>query len=139
MKTSHTPENNIRQYIYKPCVCVVENVKSLNCLKAPKTLADAFHTSAKEWGCVQVGDARSTDGLERYSFPGELCVSTARRKIFFLLLSETDRVAFCKQQMYGRRDVDLADTLCALRSKSPDERLQKYVVCGSGRVQKEES
>lgn len=89
-------------------------------LKAPKTLADAFHTSATEWGCVQVGHARSTDGLERYSFPGELCVSTARRKIFFLLRSEADRVAFCKQQLYGSRDVDLADALHVLRSKSPD-------------------
>jgi len=89
-------------------------------LKAPKTLADAFHTSATEWGCVQVGDPRSTDGLERYSFPGERCVSTARRKIFFLLRSDADRVAFCKQQMYGRRDVDLADALHVLRSKSPD-------------------
>lgn len=90
-------------------------------LKTRKSVADAFHTNAKEWGCLKVGDARSKEGLERYSFPGARSVSAARRKIFFLLRSEADRVAFCKQQMYGRRDVDLLDTLHIFKSKSPDD------------------
>lgn len=83
-----------------------------------KEVADAFHDSMQQCGLVDTPH-RGTGGLIDFKFPGSARVSTARRKLFFLLDGK-DRVAFCHKQIFGKH-FDIDACLHSIRCSSPDD------------------